>query len=72
MEHSSKARGGKGSASGEHEGERMFIWCAAMETHFGIERDALMGLAMRRVGLNELVVKKHSWFGNKIEQFVGI
>lgn len=40
--------------------------------HLGVERQRLMVRAIRRVGLNELVVDKESWFRNKVEQVVGI
>lgn len=43
-----------------------------METHLCIERQALVVLAIRRVGLNELVVEKDIGLGKKVEESVGI
>lgn len=43
-----------------------------MKAHLGVERQAVMGRAMGRVGLNEFVVEKDSWFRNKVEHFVGV
>ncbi|PON75455.1 hypothetical protein PanWU01x14_040800 [Parasponia andersonii] len=72
MDHLAKARGRNGSAGRKQQGERAFIWNAALQGHSGIEGQALVVLAMKRVGFNELVVEKDCWLGNKVEQVVGI
>lgn len=43
-----------------------------MKAHSGVEGQALVVRAIRRVGLNELVVTKDSWVRNKVEQVVGV
>lgn len=65
-------RGGKGGASAEQESERVPIWAAAMEAHLLVDGQALLVLAMRRVGLNELVAEEDRGFGKKVEKGMGI
>ncbi|GFY90193.1 hypothetical protein Acr_07g0003900 [Actinidia rufa] len=65
-------RGVESSGGREEESEGMRVWRAALESHLGAEREALVVRAMRSVGLNELVVEEESWFWNKVEQFVGV
>lgn len=49
------------STNGEEESEGVLIWGAVFHAHLGVEGKALVRLILRRVGLNELVVKKNIW-----------
>lgn len=49
------------STNGEEESEGVLIWGAVFHAHLGVEGKALVRLILRRVGLNELVVKKDIW-----------
>ena len=50
----------------------MLVWWTALKAHLGVEGHALVVLSMTRIGLNKLVIEKHGWLGNNIEQFSGI
>lgn len=72
VDRSAETRRRKGSASAKQESERLWIRVAATEAHLRIEGQALVVLAMRRVGLNELVVEKDTGPGKEAEEGAGI
>lgn len=72
MEHLALYGAGTVGACGEEESEGVWIRGAALPAHMDIERKTLAGKAMRRIGLNELVVEEDSWSRNIIEHFVGV
>jgi hypothetical protein len=72
VDHLAVVRGGEGSTSGEEEGEAVLVWGTALKAHLGVEKYAPVVLSMTRIGLNELVIEKDCWLGNKVEQLLGI
>jgi hypothetical protein len=50
----------------------VLVWGTALKAHLGVEKYAPVVLSMTRIGLNELVIEKDGWLGNKVEQLLGI
>lgn len=59
-------------ARDEEEGEGVRIGEEGAVKELGVEREALRMRAVRRVGLDELVVEGKSWVGNSVEHLVCI
>lgn len=72
VEHLALGRTRKVSACSKEEGEGVWAGGEASVKNLRIERQALEMRAVRRIGLDELIVEEESWVRSIVEQLVGI